>query len=114
LRAALCWFLDQDAWNESDAAAEREAGLRLGGALGYFCYVRGYDAEGRRWLGETLARVPEGVESVARLEVRPTSRSSAQVAVGRSALYGVLVEIEALSLDLVELRRRLPRRTRGT
>jgi hypothetical protein len=32
----------------------------------------------------------------------------------RSALYGVLAEIEALSLDLVELRRLLPRRTRGT
>ena len=32
----------------------------------------------------------------------------------RSALYGVLAEIEALSLELVELRRLLPRRTRGT
>jgi len=32
----------------------------------------------------------------------------------RSALYGVLAEIEALSLDLVELRRLLPRRIQGT
>jgi hypothetical protein len=29
----------------------------------------------------------------------------------RSALYGVLAEIEALGLDLVELRRMVPRRT---
>jgi non-specific serine/threonine protein kinase len=68
LRAALRWFLDQGALNgfEQDAAAEWEAGLRLAGALGYFWYVRGYHAEGRRWLEETLARVPEGVESAAR------------------------------------------------
>jgi hypothetical protein len=32
----------------------------------------------------------------------------------RSALYGVLAEVELLGLDLVELRRLLPRRTRGT
>jgi hypothetical protein len=31
----------------------------------------------------------------------------------RSALYGVLAEIEALGLDLVELRRLLPRRIQG-
>jgi hypothetical protein len=29
----------------------------------------------------------------------------------RSALYGVLAEVEALGLDLVELRRLLPKRT---
>ena len=29
---------------------------------------------------------------------------------GRSALYGVLAQIEALGLDLVELRRLIPRR----
>ena len=32
----------------------------------------------------------------------------------RSGLYGVLAEIEALSLDLVELRRLLRRRIQGT
>ena len=32
----------------------------------------------------------------------------------RSALYGVLAEIEVLSLGLVELRRLLPRRCQGT
>ncbi len=32
----------------------------------------------------------------------------------RSALYGVLAEIEVLSLDLVELRRLLPRQCQGT
>jgi non-specific serine/threonine protein kinase len=68
LRAALRWFLDQNALNgfERNAAAEWEAGLRLAGALGYFWYVRGYHAEGRRWLEEALARVPEGLESAAR------------------------------------------------
>jgi non-specific serine/threonine protein kinase len=69
VRAALRWFLDQDALNKGfkrDAAAEWEAGLRLAGALGYFWSVRGYHAEGRRWLEETRARVPEGVESAAR------------------------------------------------
>ena len=32
----------------------------------------------------------------------------------RSALYGVLAEIEVLGLDLVELRRLLPRQCQGT
>jgi predicted ATPase/transcriptional regulator with XRE-family HTH domain len=68
LRAALRWLLDQDGPDSSDAAAEREAGLRLAGALGYFWYVRGYHTEGRRWLEEALARAPqgEGVDLAAR------------------------------------------------
>ena len=32
----------------------------------------------------------------------------------RSALYGVLAEIETLGLDLIELRLLLPRRSQGT
>src|SRR5207244_1882805 len=44
----------------SDARAEREAGLRLTGALGYFWHVRGYHTEGRRWLGQALADAPPG------------------------------------------------------
>jgi predicted ATPase/DNA-binding CsgD family transcriptional regulator len=46
LRAALRWCLD---------GGEAEAGLRLGGALWRFWYVRGYFAEGRTWLAELLA-----------------------------------------------------------
>ena len=40
-------------------AAEREAGLRLAAALGYFWYVRGYHTEGVRWLEEALAHAPQ-------------------------------------------------------
>jgi predicted ATPase/DNA-binding CsgD family transcriptional regulator/DNA-binding XRE family transcriptional regulator len=58
LRAALRWLLDQDGPEGSDASAEREAGLRLAGALGWFWSVRGYHPEGRRWLEEALARAP--------------------------------------------------------
>jgi predicted ATPase/DNA-binding CsgD family transcriptional regulator/transcriptional regulator with XRE-family HTH domain len=50
VRAALRWLLDHD---------EGERALRLATALGYFWEVRGYTAEGRRWLEETLARAPE-------------------------------------------------------
>jgi len=54
LRAALVWLLDQD---EPD---EREGGLRLAGALGYYSYVRGHHTQGRRWLEEALARASTG------------------------------------------------------
>jgi non-specific serine/threonine protein kinase len=50
LRAALRWLLDQD------EPAEREAGLRLAAALGYFWWLRGYHTEGARWLEEALVR----------------------------------------------------------
>jgi non-specific serine/threonine protein kinase len=52
LRAALRWLLDQD------DPAERAAGLRLAGSLGWFWFVRGYHAEGVRWLGEALTHAP--------------------------------------------------------
>jgi predicted ATPase/DNA-binding XRE family transcriptional regulator len=53
LRAALRWFLGRE------ELAEREAGGRLAAALGWFWAVRGYHAEGRRWLEEALARTPD-------------------------------------------------------
>jgi predicted ATPase/DNA-binding CsgD family transcriptional regulator/transcriptional regulator with XRE-family HTH domain len=66
LRAALRWLLDQAGRDGSDVAADREAdreaGLRLAAALGYFWYVRGYHTEGRRWLEEALARAPQEAE----------------------------------------------------
>jgi predicted ATPase/transcriptional regulator with XRE-family HTH domain len=78
LRAALHWLLDggdrdnRDVPHSLDVAAEREAGLRLAGALGYFWYVRGYHTEGRRWLEKALAPAPHGeggteVDSAARI-----------------------------------------------
>jgi non-specific serine/threonine protein kinase len=59
LRAALRWLLgggDQDEPENSAVVAEREAGLRLAAALGYFWWRRGYHVEGSRWLEEALAR----------------------------------------------------------
>jgi predicted ATPase/DNA-binding CsgD family transcriptional regulator len=50
VRAALRWLLEHD---------EGELALRVATALGYFWEVRGYTAEGRRWLEEALARAPE-------------------------------------------------------
>ena len=54
LRAALGWLLDQD------NRGEREAGLRLAGALGKFWLRRGYNTECRRWLERALAPAPAG------------------------------------------------------
>jgi non-specific serine/threonine protein kinase len=58
LRAALRWLLEQD------APAEREGALRLAGALAWFWWLRGYHAEGLRWLEEALRRVPEAGAAV--------------------------------------------------
>jgi predicted ATPase/DNA-binding CsgD family transcriptional regulator len=52
LRTALRWLLDQD------TGAEREAALRLAGALGLFWVLRGYHAEGLNRLEEALAKAP--------------------------------------------------------
>lgn len=56
LRAALRWLLDQDG---PEAHDEHAAALRLAGALGDFWWLRGYHAEGARWLGEALARTQD-------------------------------------------------------
>jgi predicted ATPase/transcriptional regulator with XRE-family HTH domain len=53
LRAALRWLLDQD------SPSDREAGLRLAGALAYFWDMRGFLAEGARWLETALERAPD-------------------------------------------------------
>ncbi|HEU5439526.1 MAG TPA: AAA family ATPase, partial [Ktedonobacterales bacterium] len=63
LRAALRWLLDQDGSEGSAGAAEREAGLRLAGALGWFWLLRGHHAEGQRWLEEALSRAPKAGEA---------------------------------------------------
>ncbi len=58
LRAALRWLLDQD------DPVEREAALRLAGALGGFWRLRGYQVEGVCWLEEALRRAPEAEAAV--------------------------------------------------
>ncbi len=73
LRAALRWLLDQD------DPAEREAGLRLAAALGVFWWLRGYHAEGCRWLEEALARAPQGEEADA---ATPAVRTRGLLAAG--------------------------------
>jgi non-specific serine/threonine protein kinase len=68
LRAALRWLLDQDDQGSRDdgpnAVAEREAALRLAGALSDFWRLRGYHTEGVRWLEETLRRASAAEASV--------------------------------------------------
>jgi predicted ATPase/class 3 adenylate cyclase/Tfp pilus assembly protein PilF len=48
IRAALSWSLGQ--------GQDAELALRIGAALGWFWYLRGYLGEGRRWLEEALAK----------------------------------------------------------
>jgi predicted ATPase/DNA-binding CsgD family transcriptional regulator len=62
LRAALRWLLEQEGPNTT---IEREAALRLAGALGWFWSARGYHAEGMRWMEQALAhewRAPADLE----------------------------------------------------
>jgi tetratricopeptide (TPR) repeat protein len=68
MRAALSWALGRK---------EGEVALRLGGALWWFWWVRGYHSEGRRWLEEALAM--EG-------RVSPEVRAMALAGVGELAL----------------------------
>jgi predicted ATPase/DNA-binding SARP family transcriptional activator len=53
-RTALGWTFE---------GQETELGLRLGGALGGFWYVRGHLSEGRRWLDAALAQAAEAPDS---------------------------------------------------
>src|SRR5829696_5546433 len=55
MRAALSWAL---------GCKEAEVALRLGGALWWFWWMRGYYSEGRRWLPEALAMDGRGSPEV--------------------------------------------------
>jgi tetratricopeptide (TPR) repeat protein len=55
MKAALSWALERK---------EVELALRLGGALWWFWWVRGYRSEGRRWLEEALAIDGQGSPEV--------------------------------------------------
>src|SRR5215208_3437059 len=67
MRAALSWAL---------GCKEAEVALRLGGALWWFWWMRGYYSEGRRWLQEALAMDGRG---------SPGSRAMALAGAGRLA-----------------------------
>lgn len=70
LRAALGWLIEQ---KDTDLA------LRLGGAMGWFWYIRGYMSEGRRWL-EAILELPY-------TEGRTGTRAKALRSAGTLALY---------------------------
>ncbi len=70
LRAALGWLLEQ---KEADLA------VRLGGAMWWFWYGRGYWSEGRRWLEAALA-LPQ-------MEGQTAARAKALRGAGTLALY---------------------------
>jgi predicted ATPase/class 3 adenylate cyclase len=91
LRAALTWLRAQ---------GEGEAGLRLGGALGWFWFVRGYAREGREHLAGLLA-LP-GAEA-------PTAaRGEALQAAGRLAHYqGDYEAAQALFTESLAIHREL-------
>jgi predicted ATPase/Tfp pilus assembly protein PilF len=55
MRAALSWALERK---------EAEVALRMGGALSWFWFMRGYHSEGRRWLEEALAMDGRGSPEV--------------------------------------------------
>jgi predicted ATPase/DNA-binding CsgD family transcriptional regulator/transcriptional regulator with XRE-family HTH domain len=103
LRAALRWLLDQARSDDSDFAAEWEAGLRLAGALGYFWYLRGYHTEGRRWLEESLASAPQGKAAAG---MNSAARTQALIAAGPllmvHAEYSRALEVLEEGLALAE------------
>jgi non-specific serine/threonine protein kinase len=59
LRAALHWGLRDDEDEGISAVGRSEDALRLAADLGYFWWVRGYLAEGSRWLEAALRRAPD-------------------------------------------------------
>jgi DNA-binding CsgD family transcriptional regulator/tetratricopeptide (TPR) repeat protein len=105
LRAALRWLIDQAQPAGSDAAAEREVALRLAGALGYLSYVRGYHAEGRRWLEEALDRSGQGASEA---DMGSAARARALIALGPllmvQAEYARARAVLQEALDLAERR----------
>ncbi len=70
LRAALAWSIEK---------RDAEAGLRLAGAIWRFWLVRGYLAEGRRWLETLLKRSRD---------VAPPVRANALMGAGNLAVFG--------------------------
>jgi non-specific serine/threonine protein kinase len=108
LRAALRWLLDQE------APTDRAAGLRLAGALGYFWQLRGYHAEGRRWLEEALAHAPredddsDEQDGGDRQNADQTARMQALLPAGLLlALCGEFERAQARSKEALALARQL-------
>lgn len=90
IRAVLAWLHEHD---------EGELGLRLAGALWRFWYIRGYLAEGRRWLEDALA-ANAGGETLA--------RARALTGAGSLARYqGEYQQSELFHTEALDLSRKL-------
>jgi len=78
LRAALAW--------SQTAGGSAEMGLRLGGALWWFWWVRGYWSEGRAWLSRALASSTILLESERSREEWALTPAQAKALLGASWL----------------------------
>src|SRR6266545_3652101 len=88
LRAALRWAVTN---------GEAEQGLRLGGALWLFWFIRGELGEGREWLEDLLALAGEGADRAARARALLGAATLARYQ-GDYAAAGSLAH-EALNLE---------------
>jgi non-specific serine/threonine protein kinase len=101
LRAALRWLLEQDG---AEVAAEREAALRLAGALGWFWSARGYHAEGLRWMEQALAHDWKATADLEADAIAVAAHTRALIGAGEFLAYQGNVELaqtvlgEALAL----------------
>jgi predicted ATPase/transcriptional regulator with XRE-family HTH domain len=92
LRAALRWLMSREG---PAARIEREAGLRLATALGWFWWTRGYIVEGPRWLSEALDRAPDA-DPVVRAQA--LCRAGAMLAYQGASVQAKTLLEEALTL----------------
>jgi predicted ATPase/DNA-binding CsgD family transcriptional regulator/transcriptional regulator with XRE-family HTH domain len=96
LRAALQWLLEQD---DLDMATEREAALRMAGALGWFWSARGYHAEGMRWIEQALAH---DWKAKADLEVDRAAAAHTQALIGAGEFLAYQGNVELAQTVLEE------------
>ena len=105
LRVALSWSLQEE-------RGDRQAGLRLAGALWVFWFRRGYISEGTRWLQLALAANPDATDATkARLLTAEGSLArlggefarAATVLEAGAALYRALWDAEGLAWALSHL-----------
>ena len=93
LRAALRWYVERGRDGDAEASAN---GLRLGGALWRFWWVRAHITEARQWLAALLA-LPEGPAAAASTRERAALRAEVAFGAGiHTWLAGDLAEARRL------------------